>query len=68
VANLVMALASYTDAKSVVALSKSPVFHREYSSVSKAIANLTRDERQLNRVRRRCQEHWKKYFPIGERN
>lgn len=63
-----MAVASYKDAKSVVALSKSPVFHREYSSVSKAIANLARDERQLNRVRHRFQEQWQKYFPIRERN
>jgi hypothetical protein len=62
-----MALASYRDAKSVVALSKSPVFHREYSSVSKAIAKLVKDQAELKRVRRRCQEHWKKYFPRGER-
>jgi hypothetical protein len=63
-----MALASYRDAKSVVALSKSPVFHRQYSSVSKAIAKLAKDQDELKRVRRRFQEHWKKYFPRGERN
>lgn len=63
-----MALASNTAAKSVVALSKSPVFHREYSSVSKAIAQLAAAERELKRVGRLFRAQQLKYFPLGPRN
>lgn len=63
VANLVMALASYREAKSVVALSKSPVFHHQYSSIGKAIANLAGNERDLKRVRKLFGEQWGEYFP-----
>jgi hypothetical protein len=41
-----MALASYQAAKSVVALSKSPVFHHQFSSVTKAISGLVNNERE----------------------
>lgn len=41
VANLVMALASYTEAKSVVELSLSPIYHYEYSSIFKAIKHIS---------------------------
>ena len=58
-----MALASFRGAKSVVALSKSPVFHHQYSSVSKAVANLARNERELKRVQRLFTEHRLNYFP-----
>ena len=64
VANLVMALASCQTAKSVVALSKSPVFHHQYCSLTDAISNLAKNERELKRVRKLFQEHWLKYFPI----
>lgn len=63
-----MALASYEDAKSVVALSKSPVFHHQYSSMNKAISNLATNERELKRVRKVFREHRLEYFPIGLRN
>ena len=63
-----MALASYRDAKSVVALSKSPVFHHEYSSISKAIANLAKNKHELKRVGKLFKKQWLKYFPIRERN
>lgn len=63
-----MALASDKNAKSVVALSKSPVFHREYSSVSKAIAQLAVDERELKRVGRLFRAQQLKYFPVRARN
>ncbi len=63
-----MALASYTDAKSVVALSKSPVFHHEFSSIFKAIDALAKNEHELKRVRRMFRRHWLKYFPLRERN
>jgi len=63
-----MALASYTDAKSVVALSKSPVFHHEFSSISKAIDALAKNEHEFKRVRKLFREQWLKYFPVKERN
>ena len=63
-----MAMASYRDAKSVVGLSKSPVFHHQYSSISKAIANLARTKQELKQVVKLFKEHWIKYFPIRERN
>ena len=63
-----MALASYRDAKSVVALSKSPVFHHQYSSMSQAIANLAKDKHELKRVRKLFQAQWLKYFPRSSVN
>ena len=63
-----MALASFRDARSVVALSKSPVFHHQYSSISQAIANLAKDERELKRVRKLFQAQWLKYFPLSSVN
>lgn len=63
-----MALASYTDAKSVVALSKSPVFHHEFSSVFKAIDILAKNEHEFKRVRKLFRRQWLKYFPVKERN
>ncbi len=63
-----MALASYTDAKSVVALSKSPVFHHEFSSVFKAIDAIANNEHELRRVGKMFQRQWLKYFPVGARN
>jgi hypothetical protein len=68
VAGLVMALASFRDAKSVVALSKSPVFHHRYSSISKAIASLAKNEHELKRVRKVFREQQLKYFPVRARN
>ena len=63
-----MALASCRDASSVVALSKSPVFHHQFSSITKAIANLAKDERELKRIKERFQEQWLKYFPLSSVN
>ena len=44
-----MALASYESAKSVVALSKSPIFHHQFPSITKAISGLAKDEREFKR-------------------
>jgi len=63
-----MALASYRDAKSVVGLSKSPVFHHQYSSITKAIANPAKDERELRRVQKLFKEQWLEYFPRSSVN
>jgi hypothetical protein len=68
VANLVKAVASYRDTQSVVALSKSPVFHHQFSSVSQAIANLAKHKHELKRIRKLFREHQLKYFPLRERN
>ncbi len=64
VANLVMALTSFTCAKSVVGLSESPVFHHQYSSLTAAISNLAPNEPELKRVCQLFQEHWLEYFPL----
>ncbi len=63
-----MALASFRQAKSVVALSNSPVFHHQYSSISKAIAGLAKTEHELKRVRKLFRGQQLKYFPLGARN
>ncbi len=42
--NLIMALASYRHAKSVVGLSLSPVYHYQYSSISDGLNALVADE------------------------
>ena len=68
VANLVMAVASYRDAQSVVGLSNSPVFHHQFSSISKAIINLAKNKHELKRVRKLFREQWLKYFPVRARN
>jgi hypothetical protein len=63
-----MALASFKDAKSVVALSKSPVFHHQFSSVFKAIDALATNEHEFKRVRKLFREQWLEYFSRRERN
>ena len=63
-----MAVASYRDAKSVVGLSNSPVFHHQFSSISKAIINLARNKHELKWIRKLFREHQLKYFPLGARN
>src|ERR1700742_1823248 len=60
-----MALASFRSAKSVTALSESPVFLHQYSSITAAIAGLANNERERKRVRRHLQELWQKYFEVG---
>lgn len=60
-----MALASFRDARSVVALSKSPVFHQQYSSLHKAIANLALDKWSLKYVKAQFQRQWLEYFPVS---
>lgn len=63
-----MALASFQSAKSVVALSRSPLFHRQYSSVHKAIAGLALDKWSLKKVLDQLQHQWLEYFPVRGRN
>ena len=63
-----MAVASYREARSVVAVSKSPVFHHQYSSITKAIGNLAKDERELGRVQKLFKEQWIEYFTLSSVN
>jgi hypothetical protein len=67
VANLVKALASFRDAKSVVGLSNSPVFH-QFSSISKAIAGLAKTHQKLKLIRKLFRRHRLKYFHVSARN
>lgn len=62
------ALASYRDAQSVVGLSNSPVFHHQFSSISKAIINLAKNRHELKWIRKLFREHQIKYFPLRARN
>jgi hypothetical protein len=54
-ANLVMALASFTSAKSVVALSESPVFQFQYSTICDVVSNFAKTSRELKEKRRTLQ-------------
>ena len=49
-ANLVMALASYSPTHSVVGLSQSPLYHYQYSSINQTIHRLAKDDPQRQRV------------------
>jgi hypothetical protein len=68
VTNLVKALASFRDAKSVVGLSNSPVFHHQFSCVSQAIASLAKNHQELKFIRQLFRQHRLKYFPVKARN
>jgi hypothetical protein len=49
-ANLVMALSSFKESKSVVGLSTSPVYHYQYSSICDAIDSLSSDDKSYGLV------------------
>lgn len=59
-----MALASFTCAKSVVALSQSPVYHYQYSSITDAVSNLAGDEISHQLLKKQVQDLCLQYFPI----
>jgi len=60
-----MALASFKSAKSVTALSESPLFGHQYSSITAAISGLANNDWELRHVQRVLQEFWQKYFKVG---
>jgi hypothetical protein len=64
-ADLVMALAGFREAKSVAALSQSPLFPRQFSSMSKAIASLAKNHQELRWLRRLFRQHSLQYFPVS---
>lgn len=62
-ANLVMALASYTPAKSVTQLSESPLYHYQYSSIADAIHALVADLSHYPQVLATLQKLWVSALP-----
>ena len=67
-ANLVMALSSYSGAKSVVGLSESPVFHFQYSSISDLISHLSKDKKGYTLVQEAFQKFYVPYLEVHEVN
>ena len=62
-ANLVMALASYSPAHSVVGLSQSALYHYQYSSIAQTIRHLAKDHQQLQQVQRLINRHAMRWIP-----
>lgn len=56
-ANLVISLASYTEADSVVELSKSPLYHFQYSSICDAINALCHNEAAYESISTKIRRH-----------
>lgn len=72
-ANLVMGLASQTNAKSVVEISENPCYHYQYSSISKAIGDLYNEKaKKAGRSRQEIEEEIlrlkKDYLPEPKEN
>ena len=65
-AALVMALASFTDATSVVSLSLSPLFQHQYSSLTDAITHLAYYDADRKLRRQQIQQLCLKYLPQRE--
>lgn len=64
--NLLMALASYQDARSPTELSESPLFHHEYGSITKVLSNLARDAEERAQVLSLIQSHtWSHYKSVS---
>jgi hypothetical protein len=59
-----MALASYKSAKSVVQLSESPVFHYQYSSITDAVSNLARTDKERDERRQALQKLFLERFAV----
>lgn len=66
VAALVLALASCTDATSVVSLSQSPLFQHQYSSITDAITHLASYEADRKLRRAQIQQLCLRYWPRRE--
>jgi len=62
-----MALASYEGARSVTGLSESPVYHYQYSSISKSVRELARDAKERSVVQEEFQKlSYPYYCPVEE--
>ena len=66
VAALVMALASFTDATSVVSLSQSPFFQHQYSSLTDALTHLADYDADRKLRRQQRQQFGLRYLPPRE--
>lgn len=64
-ANLVMSIASYTSAKSIIEYSESPVYHYQYSSISKLFARLLESVgNDTEKFEQQAQTFLKNFVPI----
>jgi hypothetical protein len=64
-ANLVMSIASYTSAKSIVEYSQSPLYHYQYSSISKTLARILAnlEEKDPSKFGEQVQKFILEYLP-----
>jgi hypothetical protein len=65
-ANLVMALASFKEAHSVVELSKSPFYHYQYSSICDGIHGLCSTEKDHDQVSKLLRQFWLETYPCSD--
>ena len=65
-ANLVMTISSYTQAKSIVEYSESPLYHYQYSSISKLFARLLLSVgKDTGQFSKQVQDFIRPYVPCG---
>lgn len=65
-ANVVMSLASYQEARSPTELSLSPVYHYQYGSISKAVAELSSEEASRVKVQQAIRKMCLPYYESCE--
>lgn len=63
-ASLVMSLASFEKAHSVVGLSQSPLFHHQYSSIADAINGICAKENDYESISTKIRRFCLSYYPI----
>ena len=63
-ASLVMSLASFEKAHSVVGLSQSPLFHHQYSSIADAINGICAKESDYEQISTKIRRFCLSYYPI----
>jgi hypothetical protein len=68
VASFFLEAYNFRGAKSVAGLSNSPLFPHQFSSLSKAMAGLAKNAKELRWVHKLFRQTRLKYFPVGERN
>ena len=66
-ANLVMALGSFRDARSVTELCQSPIYHYQYSSICDAINGLCKDKTEHRKVSELLQLFVLSYLPTADK-
>lgn len=66
--SLVMSLASFEGAHSVVGLSESPLFHHQYSSICDAINGICKNESQYTAISEQIRRFCMQYYPASDDN